>query len=713
VRRVCLVGAGGIAGVHAEVLRSLPGARIAAVVDPWLGAARRLADGASGAEAYDSIEAALSVGGFDVAHVLVPPDVHHDAALALLEAGVATLVEKPLAVSTRECDTLRVAARRSGVTLGVNQNFVHHPAFARLRLRLAAGEFGPLRFVDCVYNMPLRQLAARQFGHWMFHAPGNILLEQAVHPLSQIMALAGPVEDVQAIAGPRAEIAPGLWFSNTLTATLACRAVPAQLRFAVGQAYPFWRLTAVCDDGVLVADILANQCYAHGRTRWLAPVDALISGTRTAGGMLGVALRNAGDYGLSTLHLQPRSDAFFRSMQGSIAAFHAVACAGADPELDGGFGRMVVAACEALAEAAYGVADPMRPTAESSPLAARGAASRSAAAGSSSPDVCVLGGTGFIGAETVRRLVAADLRVAVMARSVRNLPAVFDHARVTLHRGDIRDARAVSRAIAGAKVVVNLAHGGGGGNYSQVKAAMVGGTQVVARACLVAEVERLVHVSSIAALYLGPRRGAVTGATPPDPRSNARADYARAKADCERMLLQMHEEEALPVCILRPGLVVGAGASPFHGGLGLFNNEQHCVGWNQGRNPLPFVLVEDVADAILQAVRSEADLDGRRYNLVGDVRLSAREYLAALAQATGRPLRFYPSRPWLVWAQEMAKWAIKCAGGRVTAIPSRRDILSRGLAAAFDCADAKRDLGWSPVADAAVFARLALEAHTA
>jgi nucleoside-diphosphate-sugar epimerase len=33
-------------------------------------------------------------------------------------------------------------------------------------------------------------------------------------------------------------------------------------------------------------------------------------------------------------------------------------------------------------------------------------------------------------------------------------------------------------------------------------------------------------------------------------------------------------------------------------------------------------------------------------------------------------------------------------------MPSRRDFLSRGMAATFDCADAKRDLGWQPEADA-------------
>ncbi len=698
-RRLCLVGAGNIAAIHAEALAGLPGLRIAAIVDPNRAAAERLAARWQVPAAHASLaEAMAGAGPLDAAHVLVPPDVHRDAALPWLEAGCAVLLEKPLAASTAECDALLGAARASGATLGVNQNFVFHPAFVRLRQALAEGRYGPARFVDCIYNLPLRQLAARQFGHWMFHAPGNILLEQAVHPLSQIVALAGPVRELRAIADAPMGIAPDVSLFPGTTATLACARLPAQLRFAIGAAFPFWQVSVVCDDGVIVADILANRCHAHGRGRWLEAVDALLAGTGTAGAILGGALGNATDYALSTLRLKGRSDPFFRSMRASIGAFHAALDAGTAPETDGAFGAALVGVCEAIRDAAFGAPALAAP------------AIRPAPEGPATADVAVLGGTGFIGTATVRRLREEGLSVAVMARSTRNLPAVFAGEGVALHRGDIRDAEAVRRAIAGAPVVINLAHGGGGATFEQVRAAMVGGAETVARACLAAGARRLVHVGSIASLYLGPEAGVVTGATPPDPRAEERADYARAKALCDRVLLEMQAREGLPVCILRPGLVVGEGTSPFHSGLGAFNNEQHCIGWNGGTNPLPFVLVEDVAEAIRLAARSEADLAGRCYNLVGDVRPSARDYVAALARATGRPLRFHPSRPTLLWAEEVAKWVVKRAGGRRVPLPSRRDILSRGLAATFDCGDAKRDLGWVPVADPAVFARQAVGA---
>jgi nucleoside-diphosphate-sugar epimerase len=177
------------------------------------------------------------------------------------------------------------------------------------------------------------------------------------------------------------------------------------------------------------------------------------------------------------------------------------------------------------------------------------------------------------------------------------------------------------------------------------------------------------------------------------------------------MLLSMHKKDGLPVVILRPGLVVGEGSAPLHAGLGFFNNEQHVIGWSDGRNPLPFVLVGDVAEAIVLACQADKKVEGRCYNLVGDVRPSARDYVAALAKATGRPIRFHPQSATGLWIEDLGKWVIKRAGGRKAPLPSRRDLVSRGLGARFDCGEAKRDLGWNPVSDPDEFTRQAIAVH--
>lgn len=149
--------------------------------------------------------------------------------------------------------------------------------------------------------------------------------------------------------------------------------------------------------------------------------------------------------------------------------------------------------------------------------------------------------------------------------------------------------------------------------------------------------------------------------------------------------------------------MVGEGTSPFHSGVGLFNNEQHCIGWSSGRNPLPFVLVEDCADAIVCALKADVDVIGRADNIVGPIRLSAREYIAALASALHRPLAYHGRAVWRMHAVEIAKWLIKRAGGRSVPWPSARDLRSRGLLAKFDTSQTESVLKWRPQADRALF----------
>ncbi|MEQ8934992.1 MAG: NAD-dependent epimerase/dehydratase family protein, partial [Amphiplicatus sp.] len=550
-----------------------------------------------------------------------------------------------------------------------------------------AGEIGPLRHIACIYHAPLRQLAARQFGHWMFAAPVNLLLEQAVHPLSQVRALAGPLNAVAVQPGEIEALGDGSRLLRSLTAAIEGEKASISFRFSVGESFPSWRLEAFGTDGSLVADMYQNRCYAFARTPWLEPVDQFFSAMRTAGGIGGGALAGFTRYSLSQIRLAQRSDPFFVSMRASIDAFHGEYETNDGLEADGAFGADLVVFCEKLASAATPVAAPKR-------------APREAVA--APYDVAVIGGTGFIGAYTVEALLNAGYSVGVMARSVASPDPAFDHPKATLIKGDMRRREDVERAIGSARLVVNLAHGGGGASYEEIRDAMLGGAQTVAQVCLEKTVERLVHVGSIASLYLGAEAGLVSDGAEPDTHAEERSDYARAKADTDRKLMEMHRVDALPVILLRPGLVVGAGASPFHSGLGVFNNDQHCVGWNGGKTPLPFVLARDVAAAIVSALKAP-NVIGKSYTLVGDVQPTARDYIDELARHTGRPLRFHGSSLTLLWLGEMAKWTIKRVGGRKIPMPSARDILSRGFGAQIDTSAAKADLDWTPESNRGAF----------
>ena len=677
--RVGLVGAGYIAETHAEVLRRQAGIELAAVADPALAKAEALA------AAYGIPEAVADPGALagkvDAVHVLVPPNLHRRVAEPLLRAGIHVLVEKPMAETPEDCAALQAAAAAGGAALHVNQNFPYHPAHTRLKAALKANRIGPVRHVSLLYNMPLRQLDAGQLGHWMFAEPRNLLLEQAVHPLSQIDDLLGPIEAIDAQPQPPVSAGEGTDLITAWLVSLRCARGTAQMHFALGQTFPVWRLSVIGDDGSMEADMIHNRLAVETPSRWLDAADSLAGGLQRAGGLIAGSIGGALAYMGSVSGLTGRSDPFYRSMQGSIAAFYK--CLGAGKRPRGEMGARLVGLC---CDAARRVNGPV-----AMPAVARPGEGETY-------DIALLGGTGFIGRHTLKALRAQGLRVAVFARSTANLPPPYRAPEVGVFQGSIADRTAVRDVVRRAPVIVNLAHGGGGATDAAIEEAMVGGARLVAEEALAAGCRHLLFVSSIAALYLGGGGAPVSADTPPDPDPDSRAAYARAKVLAEQAMLAMHRDAGLPVTILRPGVVLGQGTSPFHSGIGLYNRQAHCVGWNRGRNPLPLVLGSDVASAIVAAAASPATI-GKSLNLVGDVRLSAAEYTAELAKATGRPLAYHPQPPWLLQAEELAKWAVKRLSGRAVKPPGYNDLKSRGMAASFDCAAEKALLGWRPEAD--------------
>ncbi len=161
----------------------MPEVEISAIVDRNLTLAQNRARQWGIPNVYSDIEEMIAAGVANVAHVLAPPDAHAAIARRLLDAGLHVFLEKPMATSVSDCEALTALAVDKGVVLGINQNFVFHPAYRTARRILQdQRKLGPIRSLHVNFNVPLRQLGARQFGHWMFQKPANILLEQAVHP---------------------------------------------------------------------------------------------------------------------------------------------------------------------------------------------------------------------------------------------------------------------------------------------------------------------------------------------------------------------------------------------------------------------------------------------------------------------------------------------------------------------------------------------------
>jgi predicted dehydrogenase/nucleoside-diphosphate-sugar epimerase len=693
-RRVSLVGAGHISGAHAQALRTMEGVEVVAVCDPDRERADRLAGECGVTRVFGSVEDLVGSGCAEYAHVLVPPDLHAPVADELLAGDLGVFVEKPMGVSSRECEALLERARERDRPVGANHNALFYPAYLRLREAVRTHAIGPLQHLSLILNYPARSIPPP--AHWMFRRPENLFYESGVHPCSQIFDLAGPVVSSQSQVAGRRELPGGGHFYDTWQVSFTCERATAHLFLSWGSEHATWQITALGQDGVATADVERNLFGTVSKTRWPVYYEPLHLAARAAAGDLAQGLDNVRRGALSVIRPQPKKDVYSVGMRASISAFHRGPAPG-QPVVDGEFAAYVTRMCDAVTE----------------PVAAEGAAPEPARRRRPRrrvrPETVVLGGTGFIGRHLAEALTARGQAVRVVARSTTGLPPAFDAPGVELVAGDVTDPESVRRALEGMRSVVHLAHGGQL-RWDAVQWSMIDPAANVADLCLEGGVERLVYAGSIASLYLGDPREVITGATPNDPQARSRGHYSYGKAESEAVLQRRFERDGLPLCIVRPGVVLGEGGNPFHSGFGIWRGHVHCVGWNRGTNPLPLVLVADVAEAIALALDPGRPA-GRAYNLVGDVRLTARECVAELRRALERPLEFHPRAPAQIHGAQAARWAGRTLSGRKSPFPSYRQVKSMGTVARFDCSDVKRDLGWAPCADRERFARDALRVH--
>ncbi len=684
--RVGLVGTGFIADYHAEAVRHVPGATVVAICDTNRRRAEAFARPRGLSHVYESLQTMLDQQRLDVVHVLVPPDHHFAVANLALSAGAHVLLEKPMCADVADCGALLIQAERGGRCLGVNHNFLFHPAYEALRADVQAGRLGRLDHITITWNQELPQVRSGPFDIWMLRDPRNIMLEIGSHTVAHMLDLVGPPEQMTVSATNSIDL-PGdqrffrRWqvqgYRGPTAIDIRCSFIPGFVERTV-------HVRGTC--GSAVADIERNTYTIQRNTKYAYDVDKYRVLTATAKALRKRARRNLANYILSKFGLSDDGNSFQASIVGSVRSFYQAIDGAADPRVSPELGRSVTAQCVRIGE----LAGLDRPAVPSFSLVPRRPTTR--------PRVLVLGGTGFIGAELVRQLAATGEPLRLMTRRRNGLPYEVNGSPVEVFTGDICNPQDLARAVEGVDYVYHLARANGG-TWDDYYKQDVLGTQQLAECCLSQKVRRLVYTSTIACYYAGAKAGVITEKTPLDPSICRVNKYCRAKFLAEQALLEMSRRQDLPVVICRPGIVIGPGGDPCHFGVGSWRGIGTCQLWGTGRNMLPIVLVEDVVKGLLAAMTTEG-IEGESFNLVDDPCLSGRDYLEAIERHAGIELQKIPTPAWRLYAIDTLKWAAKVLIRQDDRqLPSYRTWDSLACGGIFNCSKAKDVLHWRPTAD--------------
>jgi nucleoside-diphosphate-sugar epimerase len=198
-------------------------------------------------------------------------------------------------------------------------------------------------------------------------------------------------------------------------------------------------------------------------------------------------------------------------------------------------------------------------------------------------------------------------------------------------------------------------------------------------------------------VYAAPENGAAVldESAPLDARAAERGAYTRSKLAADQAVLDYARTHRSPrVVVLRPGTIYGPGAKLPVGRLQLPSPATRPLVAGSPRTPAGLVYVDDVVEAMLAAATAKIPT-GSVYNLVDSSECDQGELARTVAEVTGgriRP-RFAPYP--LVWAAMFGVDLLSLVRHRK--LGTARYRLQRTLAPLrFDCAAARRDLGWHP-----------------
>ncbi len=196
--RYGIIGYGKIGSQHVKKILDgqVPELRLTAVADedPARLAAARQALGDSVAY-FDSGAALIASGAVDAVHICTPHYQHPPLAIAALNAGLHTLVEKPAGVYTRQVREMNaVAARHPELKFAMDFNQRTDPAYIKARELVRGGALGDIVHTHWLITNWYRSQSYYDQGGWRATwrgEGGGVLLNQNPHNLDMWQWIVG------------------------------------------------------------------------------------------------------------------------------------------------------------------------------------------------------------------------------------------------------------------------------------------------------------------------------------------------------------------------------------------------------------------------------------------------------------------------------------------------------------------------------------------
>jgi dihydroflavonol-4-reductase len=248
--------------------------------------------------------------------------------------------------------------------------------------------------------------------------------------------------------------------------------------------------------------------------------------------------------------------------------------------------------------------------------------------------IFITGGTGFIGRYTTELLSKTNHQLKLLVRKTSN-SSFLNKLNVTIVEGDLTDKKSLLEGMKDCDSVINIAalYSLWEPNKKIYNEINVNGTRNVMECALEAKIKKVVHIST-AGVYGKPKEDPFTEESPVGPIQYS--EYFKTKYEGELIAWDLHENKGLPLVVIYPVCVLGAGDTKASGRYiqDIINRRLPATVFRNGM--FSYVYVKDVAQAIVNALEKENNI-GEKY-LVGNYRYTWGEINKMISEISGVPL---------------------------------------------------------------------------
>ena len=184
--KVGLLAYGAIGDEHNKAITATAGLTLSAVCDTnpeRLAAALNISPDA---KTFSDANEMLAEGDLDLVVVSTPPNSHYKWAKQALSLGLHVMLEKPMALTTAECDELMALAKTNSLLLVVYQNRRYDLDFLTIKAQIENDQIGEIFHYESFvggYSKPC------DFWHSDAAVSGGAIFDWGSHFIDQIMSL--------------------------------------------------------------------------------------------------------------------------------------------------------------------------------------------------------------------------------------------------------------------------------------------------------------------------------------------------------------------------------------------------------------------------------------------------------------------------------------------------------------------------------------------